>query len=87
MIQRHPGQRGQGHFASLAALADQLEPMVSLGVVANANLTRCANLALTSVPPMNGLISLRLALFAVSDQKWIGANIGSQYRKEEASSG
>ena len=31
VIQRHPGQRGQGHFASLAALADQLEPRVSLG--------------------------------------------------------
>ena len=35
MIQCHPGQRGQGHFASLAALADQLEPMVSLGICFN----------------------------------------------------
>ncbi len=48
--------------------------MHCMDVIANANLTRCANLALTSVPPMNGLISLWLAPFAVSDQKWIGAN-------------
>jgi hypothetical protein len=32
VLQRHPGQRGQGHFASVAALADQLKPMVCLGI-------------------------------------------------------